>query len=113
VLKRLSTGIFEIYILYKHLEDGISSEQYKLNPNITENRRCASITKTNRLMLFRDTIAVYCENHTEHINTFCGKNSEILDVEIRGIYGRHHREIFCKIKVDFSEETKDRKCRVS
>jgi hypothetical protein len=25
-----------------------------------------SITKPNRLMLFREIIAVYCENHTEH-----------------------------------------------
>jgi hypothetical protein len=23
-------------------------------------------------MLFRETVAVYCENHTEHINTLCG-----------------------------------------
>jgi hypothetical protein len=26
-------------------------------------------TKPNRLMLFRETVAVYCENHTEHTNT--------------------------------------------
>jgi hypothetical protein len=26
-----------------------------------------SATKPNRLMLFRETIAVYCENHKEHI----------------------------------------------
>jgi hypothetical protein len=31
-----------------------------------------SATKPNRLMLFRETVAVYCENHTEHINTPCG-----------------------------------------
>jgi hypothetical protein len=27
-----------------------------------------SATKPNRLMLFRETVAVYCENHTEHID---------------------------------------------
>jgi hypothetical protein len=27
-----------------------------------------SATKPNRLMLFRETVAVYCENHTEHTN---------------------------------------------
>jgi hypothetical protein len=27
-------------------------------------------------MLFRETVAVYCENHTEHINTFSGQNAE-------------------------------------
>jgi hypothetical protein len=31
-----------------------------------------STTKRNRLMLFRETVAVYCENHTEHRNTLCG-----------------------------------------
>jgi hypothetical protein len=37
-------------------------------------------TKPNRLMLFREIIAVYCENHTEHINTLCGQNAEFLIV---------------------------------
>jgi hypothetical protein len=35
-----------------------------------------SATKTNRLILFREIIAVYCENHTEHINTLFGQNSK-------------------------------------
>jgi hypothetical protein len=29
-------------------------------------------------MLFREIIAVYCENHTEHTNTLCGKNIEFI-----------------------------------
>jgi hypothetical protein len=33
-----------------------------------------STTKTNRLMQFRETVAVHCENHTEHTNTLCGQN---------------------------------------
>jgi hypothetical protein len=35
-----------------------------------------SATKPNRLMLFREIISVYCENHTEDINTLCGQNAE-------------------------------------
>jgi hypothetical protein len=27
-------------------------------------------------MLFREIIAVYCENHTEHTDTLCGQNAE-------------------------------------
>jgi hypothetical protein len=27
-------------------------------------------------MLFRERVAVYCENHTEHANTLCGQNAE-------------------------------------
>jgi hypothetical protein len=28
-----------------------------------------SATENNRLMLFKETVAVYCENHTEHTDT--------------------------------------------
>jgi hypothetical protein len=27
-------------------------------------------------MLFRETVAVYCENHMEHTNTLCGQNGK-------------------------------------
>jgi translation initiation factor IF-1 len=27
-------------------------------------------------MLFGETVAVYCENHTERTNTLCGQNAE-------------------------------------
>jgi hypothetical protein len=26
-------------------------------------------------MLFGETVAVYCENHTEHTDTLCGQNA--------------------------------------
>jgi hypothetical protein len=31
-------------------------------------------TKTNRLMLFREIIVLYCENHMRHTNTLCGQD---------------------------------------
>jgi hypothetical protein len=34
-----------------------------------------SVTKPNRLMLFGETVAVYRENHNEHISTLCGQNA--------------------------------------
>jgi hypothetical protein len=34
-------------------------------------------------MLFRETVAVYCENHMEHINTLCGQNAETLYIRIQ------------------------------
>jgi hypothetical protein len=43
-----------------------------------------SISKTNRLMLFREIIATYCENHMEHIITLCGQNVEFLNVTADG-----------------------------
>jgi hypothetical protein len=35
-----------------------------------------SVTKPNRLMLFRETVAVYWENLTEHTDTLCVQNAE-------------------------------------
>jgi hypothetical protein len=33
-------------------------------------------------MLYRDIIAVYSEIHTKHMNTLCGQNVEIVNVEL-------------------------------
>jgi hypothetical protein len=49
-----------------------------------------SATETNRLMLFRETVAVYCESHTEHINTLCGQNAETLYIRIQFVPHRKH-----------------------
>jgi hypothetical protein len=32
-------------------------------------------------MLFREIITVYCEDHTEHINTLCGRNAVFQNVQ--------------------------------
>jgi hypothetical protein len=36
------------------------------------------------LILFREIITVYSENHKQPINTLCGQNAEILNVEVGG-----------------------------
>jgi len=33
-------------------------------------------------MLYREIIAVFSEIHTEHINTLCGQNVELLNVKL-------------------------------
>jgi len=33
-------------------------------------------------MLYREIIEVYSEMHTEHINTLCGQNVELWNVEL-------------------------------
>jgi hypothetical protein len=38
-------------------------------------------------MLFGETVAVYCENHTEHTDTLCGQYAERPHVNTDGIYG--------------------------
>jgi hypothetical protein len=38
------------------------------------------------LMLFKEIIAVHCENHREHMNKLCEKNVEFLNVIIASKY---------------------------
>jgi hypothetical protein len=33
-------------------------------------------------MLFRETVAVYCENHTEHTDTLCEQNAGFYPVKV-------------------------------
>jgi hypothetical protein len=48
---------------------------YKNSVRTSRESHHVSARKPNRLMLFGKTAAVYCENHTEHINTQCGQNA--------------------------------------
>jgi hypothetical protein len=43
-------------------------------------------TQTNRLMLFRERVGVYCENNTEHTDTLFGQNAEYYYVKVGGTY---------------------------
>jgi translation initiation factor IF-1 len=45
---------------------------FKNSVRTSQETHHVSVTESSRLMLFRETVAVYCENHTEHINTLCG-----------------------------------------
>jgi hypothetical protein len=49
---------------------------YKISVRTSQETHYISITKSNRLLLFRETIAVYCDNDTEHTDTFRGQNEE-------------------------------------
>jgi hypothetical protein len=37
---------------------------------------CVCNTEPNRLILYREIVAVYCDSHTEHTHTLCGQNAE-------------------------------------
>jgi hypothetical protein len=49
---------------------------YRKPVRTSQETHYASATKPNRLMLFGETVAVYCENHTEHTNTLFEQNAE-------------------------------------
>jgi hypothetical protein len=40
-------------------------------------------------VLFREIIAMYCENHTKHKNTPCGQNAEFYNVKVGGSCSKH------------------------
>jgi len=40
-------------------------------------------------MLYREIIAVCSQIHTEHINTLCGQNVELLNVKLGCTYSDH------------------------
>jgi hypothetical protein len=43
----------------------------------------------SRLMLFRETVDVYWENHTEYTNTPCGQNAELFNIKVGDTYDYH------------------------
>jgi hypothetical protein len=59
---------------------------YKNSVRTSQETHYVSATETSRLMLFGETVAVYCENHTEHTNTLRGQNSELNNIKSGGIY---------------------------
>jgi hypothetical protein len=46
-------------------------------PRTSQETHYISATETNRLMFYRETVAVYCENRTDHSDALCGQNTEI------------------------------------
>jgi hypothetical protein len=40
-------------------------------------------------MLFRETVAVYCESHTEHTDKLCRQNARFYSVKAGGIYFKY------------------------
>jgi hypothetical protein len=40
-------------------------------------------------MLFVETVAVYCKNHTEYTDTLCAQNAGFLYVKTGGKYSDH------------------------
>jgi hypothetical protein len=57
---------------------------YRVNFTFTpQETYYVSATKPNWLMLFREIIAVYCENHTEHTDTLCvGKMQGLVNIAV-------------------------------
>jgi hypothetical protein len=62
---------------------------YKYSVRKSQETHYVSATKPSRLILFGETVAVYCENRTEHTNTLCGQNAEFWFVKAGDTYSDH------------------------
>jgi hypothetical protein len=59
---------------------------YKDSVRASQETHCVSAANPNRLMLFGETVAVYCEDH-RNTDTLCGQNAEFQNVKAGGTYG--------------------------
>ena len=50
--------------------------------SVPRSKHSVSVIKTSQLILYREIIAVCSQIHTEHVNTRCGQNVELLNVEL-------------------------------
>jgi hypothetical protein len=62
---------------------------YKNLVRTSQETHYVTATKPNRLMLLRETVAVYCENHMEYTNALCGQNAEFCFVRAGGTHSNH------------------------
>jgi hypothetical protein len=90
--KGLGSGLF--YEERKEVERGLTLRMVGSKLEVhsvptSQKTHYVSATKPNRLMLFGETVAVYCENHTEHTDTLFGQNAEFWCVKAGGIYSYH------------------------
>jgi hypothetical protein len=79
-IKDVQRILFQMFIICNtDFMNTLKPEVYTIFKNsvrTSQEMHSVSITTTNRLKLFGEIIAVYCEHHKEHINTLCGQNAE-------------------------------------
>jgi hypothetical protein len=74
---------------YTHMSDYQDCSVKQDSVPSSQDTKYVSAIETNRLMLFGETVAVYCQNHTEHKNVVCGHNAEIQYVRAGGSHSDH------------------------
>jgi hypothetical protein len=67
---------------------------FEISDQTANKTQLVTMTTINWLMLCREIIADYCENHTKPINTLCGQNAELLNVIASSTYS-YHRALKC------------------
>jgi hypothetical protein len=78
VFVKAKTLGFRLFSVFNHLKTEFLPNDIKNPVRTSQETHYVSTTKLNRLMLFGETVAVYCDNHTEHTDTLCGRNAEFV-----------------------------------
>jgi hypothetical protein len=76
--------------LLQPFESRSSSKQYLRIQFLLQRKQYVSMTTINWLMLFREIIAVYSENHTKPTNTLYGQNTELVNIKAGCTCGCHY-----------------------
>jgi hypothetical protein len=74
---------------YKSSVSPSFAKQIKNLVRPSQENRYASATKTNRLILFRETIVICFENHKKHTNALCEQKEEFQYVKAGGTFSNH------------------------
>jgi hypothetical protein len=80
----LSSRICEPSDYSSHIRVGDIQLIYIKPVRTSQKTHSISVTTTNRLTPFRETVAVYCKNQMEHTNTPCGMLNHMVDIVTRG-----------------------------
>jgi hypothetical protein len=86
LLSRCATGVRQSWpatsVSGTYLDRECERLVFKNSVRTSQETHYASTTKADRLMLFRITVAVYFENHTEHTDALCGQNAKFLMLKL-------------------------------
>jgi hypothetical protein len=67
---------FVIFTCWHSTQSSVKSSVLVCSVRTSQETHYVSATKPNRLMLFEETVAVYCENHAERTDALCRQNAE-------------------------------------
>jgi hypothetical protein len=82
--------MYHVYCLFNPYGLKFFYTLYKDSARTLQVTQWVSITQSNQLMLFREIIAIYCENHTKHKCTVCAECRGFVNLfKAGGTYSDH------------------------
>jgi hypothetical protein len=85
--------VFKLALSLYHFQNWITSDVRHKGGQVSakhqqpsEAEASITVTKTNWLLLYSERVAIYCENHTEHINRVCVEKLLFSNANTSGVY---------------------------